>query len=50
MADEAFRADVERRNLHVDPVSGKDMAGALARAFALPADVIAGASQMMGGR
>jgi tripartite-type tricarboxylate transporter receptor subunit TctC len=50
MADEAFRQDVEKKNLHVDPVRGEDMAGALARAFALPADVIAGAREMMGSR
>jgi tripartite-type tricarboxylate transporter receptor subunit TctC len=50
MVDEAFRADVDKKNLHVDPVRGEDMAGALARAFALPPDVIAGAREMMGSR
>jgi hypothetical protein len=50
MADEAVRQDVEKKNLHVDPVRGEDMAGALARAFALPADVVAGAREMMGSR
>jgi hypothetical protein len=50
VADEAFRADVERTNLHVDPVRGEDMASALGRAFALPAEVIAGARAMMGDR
>jgi tripartite-type tricarboxylate transporter receptor subunit TctC len=50
MADAEFRADVERKNLHVEPVRGVDMAGALGRAFALPADVIAGAREMMGGK
>ncbi|MEA2904755.1 MAG: hypothetical protein QOC56_1118 [Alphaproteobacteria bacterium] len=50
MADTAFRADIERRNLHVDPVRGEDMAKAFARAFALPPEVIAGARDMMGGR
>ncbi len=30
MADEGFRADVERMNLHIDPVRGEDMAHALA--------------------
>jgi hypothetical protein len=48
MADEAFRLDVEKKSLH-DPVRGEDMAGALARAFSLPADVIAGARVIMGG-
>jgi tripartite-type tricarboxylate transporter receptor subunit TctC len=50
MVDEAFRADLERKNLHVDPVRGEDMADALARAFALPPGVIAGAREMMGSR
>jgi hypothetical protein len=50
VADEAFRADVERKNLHVDPVRGEEMARALGRAFSLPADVIAGAREMMGDR
>jgi hypothetical protein len=51
MADAAFRLDVEKRNLHVDPVGGEaGQGGVLDRAFALPADVIAGAREMMGGR
>ncbi len=50
MADEAFRADVAKQNLHVDPVEGPEMASELARAFSLPADVIAGAREMMGSR
>jgi tripartite-type tricarboxylate transporter receptor subunit TctC len=50
VTDEAFRADVARKNLHVDPVRGEDMASALARAFSLPGNVIAGAREMMGGR
>jgi hypothetical protein len=49
MADEGFQADVARMNLHVDPVRGEDMASALARAFSLPAAVIAGARDMMRG-
>jgi hypothetical protein len=50
MADEAFRADVAQKNLHVDPVRGQDMASALAQAFAPPGDVIAAARETMGGR
>jgi tripartite-type tricarboxylate transporter receptor subunit TctC len=50
MADAGFRLDVERKNLHVDPVRGEEMARALGRAFSLPADVIAGAREMMGDR
>ena len=50
MADPAFRADIERRSLHVDPVRGEEMARAFARAFALPPEIIAGAREMMGGK
>jgi tripartite-type tricarboxylate transporter receptor subunit TctC len=50
MADRAFRAEIERRNLHVDPVRGEEMAAAFARAFALPPEIIAGAREMMGGK
>jgi tripartite-type tricarboxylate transporter receptor subunit TctC len=47
LADPAFLADVDKKNLHVEPVSGADMAVALARAFALPPEIIAGAREMM---
>jgi tripartite-type tricarboxylate transporter receptor subunit TctC len=50
VADAQFRAEIERRNLHVDPVSGEDMLKAFRRAFAAPPEVIAGARAMMGGR
>lgn len=50
VAEPAFLADVAKQNLHVDPVRGEDMAQALARAFALPGEVIAGARKLMGGR
>jgi tripartite-type tricarboxylate transporter receptor subunit TctC len=50
MADPAFRADIERRNLHIDPVPGEEMARAFERAFALPPEIIAGAREMMAGR
>ena len=50
LADPAFRAEIERKNLHVDPVGGEDMTRALARAFALPPEIIAGAREMMGGK
>jgi len=50
MADSAFRAEIERRNLHVDPVSGEEMLKAFQRAFALPPEIIAGARAMMGGK
>jgi tripartite-type tricarboxylate transporter receptor subunit TctC len=50
MADKAFRAEIERRNLHVDPVRGEEMAEAFARAYALPPEIIAGAREMMAGK
>ena len=50
MADPAFRAEIERRNLHVDPVRGEEMTKAFERAFALPEEIIAGAREMMAGR
>jgi tripartite-type tricarboxylate transporter receptor subunit TctC len=50
IADGAFRADIERRNLHIDPVPGEEMAKAFERAFALPPEIIAGAREMTAGR
>jgi len=50
MTDPAFRADIERRSLHVDSVGGEEMAKAFERAFALPSEIIAGAREMMAGR
>jgi len=50
VADPALRADVDRLSLHIDPVGGEEMTRELARAFALPADIIAGAREMMGGK
>jgi tripartite-type tricarboxylate transporter receptor subunit TctC len=50
MADPAFRAEIERRNLHIDPIPGEEMAKAFERAFALPPEIIAGAREMMAGR
>jgi tripartite-type tricarboxylate transporter receptor subunit TctC len=50
LADTAFRADVDKMSLHVDPVGGEEMTRELARAFALPPEIIAGARAMMGGK
>jgi len=49
LADPAFRADIEQKSLHVDPTRGEDMAKKLAGAYALPAEVIAGARRFVGG-
>jgi tripartite-type tricarboxylate transporter receptor subunit TctC len=48
LKDPAFRADAEKRHLHLDSVSGGDLAKALAGAYALPADVVAAAKETMG--
>ena len=50
MRDAAFRAEIERRNLHVDPVRGEDMTRELERAFSAPPEVIAAARETMGGQ
>ena len=49
LADPEFRADIEKRNLHIDPVRGEDMAAAYARAFAFPPEIIAAVREVMGG-
>ncbi len=50
MRDEAFLAEVERRNLQVSPVFGEEMTRMLQRAFAAPPEVISAARETMGGR
>ena len=48
MVDPAVRAETERLRLHLDPVTGEDLARALASAYAMPADVVETAREMMG--
>jgi tripartite-type tricarboxylate transporter receptor subunit TctC len=48
--DEAFLAEVARRNLQVNLVPGGAMTAMLQRAFSAPAEVIAAARETMGGR
>jgi tripartite-type tricarboxylate transporter receptor subunit TctC len=50
VADPAFLADIEKRNLHLDAVGGEEMTKVLARAFSFPPDVVAAARETMGGR
>jgi tripartite-type tricarboxylate transporter receptor subunit TctC len=50
MKDKEFLAEVERRNLQLDPMRGEDMMVALQRAYAAPADVVEAARKIMGGR
>ena len=49
MADSAFRAEIEKRSLSIDPTRGEDMANAYAKAFAYPPDIIAAVRDIMGG-
>jgi tripartite-type tricarboxylate transporter receptor subunit TctC len=48
--DEAFLAEVARRNLQINLVPGEAMTAMLRRAFSAPAEVIAAARETMGGR
>jgi tripartite-type tricarboxylate transporter receptor subunit TctC len=50
MKDPAFRAEIEKKNLHIDPTPGEDMLRTFKKVFALPPDIIAGAREMMGGK
>jgi tripartite-type tricarboxylate transporter receptor subunit TctC len=47
MRDAAFRADVDRRHLHLDPVKGTDVARTLAGAYSMPTEVVAFAKELM---
>jgi tripartite-type tricarboxylate transporter receptor subunit TctC len=49
MADPAFRADIDKRSLSIDPTRGEDMAKAYAKAFAYPPEIIAAVRDIMGG-
>jgi tripartite-type tricarboxylate transporter receptor subunit TctC len=50
VAEPAFRAEIDKRNLHIDPMRGEDMAAAYARAFSFPPDIVAAVRDVMGGR
>jgi tripartite-type tricarboxylate transporter receptor subunit TctC len=47
MADPAFRADIEKRSLHIDPMRGTDMAAAYAKAFSFPPEIISAVRDVM---
>jgi tripartite-type tricarboxylate transporter receptor subunit TctC len=49
MADPAFIADIKKQRLTLDWVKGEEMTRLLAAAYAMPADVVAAAKEMMGG-
>jgi tripartite-type tricarboxylate transporter receptor subunit TctC len=48
LADKAFLAEIEKKNLFVDPVPGEQMAREFAKAFAFPPEIIAAVRETMG--
>jgi hypothetical protein len=50
MADPAFRAEIDKRSLHIDPMRGADMTAAYAKAFAFPPEIISAVRDVMGAR
>jgi tripartite-type tricarboxylate transporter receptor subunit TctC len=50
MVDPAFRGDIDRLRLTLDWVKGEDVAATLARAYAMPAEVVAAAKETMAGK
>ena len=50
MADHAFRADIEKRSLHIDPMRGADMAAAYTKAFSFPPEIISAVRDVMGAK
>ena len=50
LADAAFRADIDKRQLQLNPTRGEEMTRALGRAVSFSPEVIAAARETMGGR
>jgi tripartite-type tricarboxylate transporter receptor subunit TctC len=50
LEDPTFRADIEKRNLTIDPTCGEAVAKAYAEAFASPPEVIAAVREIMAGK
>jgi hypothetical protein len=50
MADPAFRAEIDKRSLHIDPMRGADMTAAYAKAFSFPPEIISAVRDVMGAR
>jgi tripartite-type tricarboxylate transporter receptor subunit TctC len=50
LADPELRADAARSHLHLDAVRGEDLAANLARAYALPQEIVASARETMSGK
>jgi tripartite-type tricarboxylate transporter receptor subunit TctC len=49
MKDPEFLAEIARKGMQIEPSGGQEVTQVLARAYALPADVIAAARDMIGG-
>jgi hypothetical protein len=47
MKDKAFLADAAKARLNVDPLTGTELAGIVAKVFAAPADVLKTAKTAM---
>jgi hypothetical protein len=50
MADPTFRAEIDKRSLHIDPMRGADMTAAYAKAFSFPPEIISAVRDVMGAR
>ena len=50
MADPTFRAEIDKRSLHIDPMRGADMTAAYAKAFSFPPEIISAMRDVMGAR
>ena len=48
MRDPAFRAEIARKHLQVNPTGGEEVTAVLAKAYSLPADVVAAVREMVG--
>jgi tripartite-type tricarboxylate transporter receptor subunit TctC len=48
MKDPAFLADIAKKGMQIDATGGAEVTDVLAKAYALPADVVAAARDMIG--
>jgi tripartite-type tricarboxylate transporter receptor subunit TctC len=48
MKDPAFLAEIEKKGMQIDATGGEEVTNVLAKAYALPADVVAAARDMIG--
>ena len=50
MADHAFRAEIEKRSLHIDPMRGADMAAAVCQGVFISPEIISAVRDVMGAK